>query len=152
MSATEREGPTRVLGHSSSEPTDASVRIADQPEPISRPTTAQETIVLGEAAVSFAWLAILKGPRAGRLFTLNPRGTAIGRDPQCDIILDDESVSRQHAKLKAKKGKHGKNQYFVWDLASANGTFVNGKQVVKQSLRDGDEVTVGRNTLVFKEV
>jgi pSer/pThr/pTyr-binding forkhead associated (FHA) protein len=152
MSASELEGPTQVLQPSSPKPTDATVRMGDQPLPSPRGGPVQETVILGQAAPSFAWLVIRYGPRAGRLFPLDPKGTMIGRDPQCEIILDDESVSRQHAKLKAKKGKGDREQYSIWDLASANGTLVNGKQVVKQSLKDGDQVTVGRVTLVFKQV
>jgi hypothetical protein len=152
MSATESEWPTQVLRPSSSKETDPTIRMGGQPLPGPRPLPVQDTVILGEAVPSFAWLVIRDGPRAGKLFTLNPRGTAIGRDPQCDIILDEESVSRQHAKFKAKKDKRDRDQYSIWDLASANGTFVNGKQVVKQSLKDGDEVTVGRITLVFKQV
>jgi hypothetical protein len=152
MSATDPEGSTQALRPSSQQGTDATLRMGGQPLPDARPIPVQETMILGEAAPSFAWLVIRHGPRAGRLYTLLSKGTTIGRDPQCEIILDDESVSRQHAKLKAKKGKGDREQYSIWDLASANGTLVNGKQVVKQSLRDGDEVTIGRTTLVFKQV
>lgn len=149
MPSVDLEGPTQVLGSSSAKATDATMRMGDQPLP--GPGSSQQTVVLGEAVPSLAWLVIRQGVRAGRLFTLNPKGTSIGRDPQCDIILDDESVSRQHAKLKARKGKRGRDLYSVWDLASANGVFVNGKPVVKQSLSDGDELTIGRVTLVFKQ-
>jgi len=152
MSATEFEGPTQVLKPSSAKETESTIRMDDQPLPGPRPGAYQETMILGEAAPIFAWLVIREGPRAGRLFTLNPKGTSIGRDPQCEIILDDESVSRQHAKLRARKGKGDRDQYSIWDLASANGTLVNGQAVVKKPLKDGDEVMVGRILLVFKQV
>ena len=152
MSATDLEGPTQVLGSASPRATDATIRMGDQPSAGPGAARGQETVILGQAEPSLAWLVIRYGPRAGRIFTLDPKGTTIGRDPQCEIILDDESVSRQHAKLKAKKGKGDRDRYYVLDLASANGTTVNGKEVVKQSLTDGDQVTIGRVTLVFKQV
>ncbi len=111
-----------------------------------------ETVVLGAPPPSFAWLVIKDGPRAGRLFRLNPTGTTIGRDSRNDIILDDEAVSRQHAKVRAEKGEGGEEQFFIYDLASENSTFVNGEQIVKQALEDGDEVVIGKTPLVFKKI
>lgn len=114
--------------------------------------SATETVALGAPPPSFAWLVIRDGPRAGRLFRVNPSGTTVGRDSRNDIILDDEAISRQHAKLRAEKGEGDEGQFFIYDLASENGTFVNGEKIVKQALEDGDEVVVGRTTLVFKRV
>ena len=46
----------------------------------------------------------------------------------------------------------GQKQFFVYDLATSNGTIVNGKKIVKEALYDGDEVEVGRTVLVFKQI
>jgi pSer/pThr/pTyr-binding forkhead associated (FHA) protein len=62
----------------------------------------------------------------------------VGRDPSCDIVLDDKSVSRRHACFE----RHG-DGWGVVDQGSANGTFVNGQQVVQAELRDGQELRLG---------
>ena len=150
MAGTWDEEKTRALGPNRGQITAPTIRMGGESPVGPVQTSVAETVILGGAPPSFAWLVIRNGPRAGRLCTMNPKGTTIGRDSQCDVILDDESVSRQHAKVKARKGK--KDQYSIWDLASGNGTFVNDKQVVKQALKDGDEIRIGQITLVFKQV
>lgn len=143
----------RTLAVGSDRPgaTDATMRIGGSPLGRPSPASGSETVVLGGPAPSFAWLVIRRGPRAGRIFTLDPSGSTIGRDPMCDILLDDESISRQHAKVRVEK-EGDKETFFIWDLASRNGTFVNGEQVVKHPLHDGDEVKVGEQILIFKQV
>jgi FHA domain len=66
----------------------------------------------------------------------------VGRGPQCDIGLDDETVSRRHARLVLRDG--------IWtieDLGSLNGTAVNGTIVGRAALRPGDRVLLGRQAL-----
>ncbi|MGB0387918.1 MAG: FHA domain-containing protein [Ardenticatenaceae bacterium] len=97
---------------------------------------------------SFAWLVIVKGSRLGQLFEVKEAGSKIGRRGKCDILLSqDESVSSEHAKV-YKEGDH----FVVHDLASANGTFVNGQQVYHHPLKDNDSITIGRTVLVFKQL
>jgi pSer/pThr/pTyr-binding forkhead associated (FHA) protein len=110
-----------------------------------------KTEIIHKPPAVMAWLAIKKGPRAGHLYRLAPDITAIGRDSHNDIIVDDASVSRQHAKVKLEPEGEQK-QFYIYDLATANGTFVNGEQVVKEALYDGDEVEIGRAMLVFKQI
>lgn len=117
------------------------------------PRSADETVILGGPPPSFAWLVVKSGPRAGVLFRLNPKGSNIGRDSTLnDFILDDSALSRQHARLRVEKNDEGEEQHFIYDLATANGTFVNGEQIVKQGLVDGDEILIGQTTLVFKQL
>ncbi len=99
---------------------------------------------------SLAWLAILTGVRTGKLFSLEPEGTMIGRDAQNDIILEDTSVSRQHAKLRREPGSRKAEQFYIYDLGSSNGTFVNDKKVVRKVLNDGDKIRIGETLMVFK--
>jgi hypothetical protein len=115
-------------------------------------TPSAKTMILHGAAPSFAWLVIREGPRAGRLLRLNTETTSIGRDSQCDIILDDDAISRQHAKVRAEENEDGELQFFIHDLATSNGTLVNGEEIVKQVLSDGDVVEMGATKLVFKQV
>jgi pSer/pThr/pTyr-binding forkhead associated (FHA) protein len=67
------------------------------------------------------------------------RPFTVGRDPGNDIVLRDPKVSRHHAEIVFERG------FFVLhDLASANGTYVNGKRVRSQiTLQSGDEIRLG---------
>jgi predicted nucleic acid-binding Zn-ribbon protein len=67
------------------------------------------------------------------------RRTRIGRGPDNEIVLDTKHVSRYHAVLLA-----GPVHTSIEDLNSTNGVFVNGKRVARQTLKDGDRVTIGR--------
>ncbi|UCG77883.1 MAG: FHA domain-containing protein [Nitrospirota bacterium] len=78
---------------------------------------------------------------------LDKKITVIGRESKCDIYLKNPSVSREHAKII----KHG-SVFFVEDIKSTNGTFVNGAMVNWRSgLNNNDKIGVGKYTLVFKE-
>jgi len=71
--------------------------------------------------------------------------TRIGRSEQADVCLDDPTVSRRHALIVADPGK----QLRVLDDRSLNGVFVNGARTELKSLRDGDELAIGRFRLYF---
>jgi len=62
----------------------------------------------------------------------------VGRDPSCDVVLDDKSISRRHAYLERRGSGWG-----IVDQGSANGTFVNGTQVMEADLFDGQELRLG---------
>ncbi len=62
----------------------------------------------------------------------------VGRDPDCDIRLDDPSVSRRHVVLNRVY-----NEYFLEDQNSTNGTLLNGRRVFKHMLKHGDTIEVG---------
>jgi CheY-like chemotaxis protein len=71
----------------------------------------------------------------------------IGRGPENDIILDDHTVSRHHAKILHK----GLGEYRVADVGSGNGSFVNGKRItMSHMLQQGDRLTMGRIQLEFQ--
>lgn len=116
------------------------------------PISSAKTEIIGGPPPSFAWLVIREGPRAGQIFRLGAEGTTIGRDSQCDLILDDDAVSRQHAKVRVEKNGAGEAQFFIYDLATSNGTRVQGEQIVKAPLSDGDLIEIGRTKLVFKQL
>lgn len=72
----------------------------------------------------------------------------LGRDPSNTIRLDNPLVSRFHAKI-YKQGL----PFYVEDLESTNGVFVNGKKISwKQGLNHGDEIAMGKHTFVFMEL
>lgn len=79
-------------------------------------------------------------------------GTTIGRDYTCDIVIDEPAVSRLHARVKLDEVERGQYRFFIQDLATENGTVVNGEKIIKHYLTEDDRVTLGRATLVFKLV
>src|SRR2546421_4498790 len=78
------------------------------------------------------------GGRAGESFRPTGERTRIGRSPDCDIFLDDVTVSRDHAVLVEENGT-----FTVEDQGSLNGTFVNRKRIDRAPLQEGDELQVG---------
>ena len=71
----------------------------------------------------------------------------IGRAVECDVVIVDKSVSREHARL-----CHEGRRWFAEDLNSTNGTSLNGERVVgKRDLRDGDSLKVGDITFIFHD-
>jgi hypothetical protein len=86
------------------------------------------------------------GGRAGEAFLPAGERTRIGRSPDCDIFLDDVTVSRNHAVLVEREG-----QFFVEDEGSLNGTFVNRHRIDSARLENGDELQVGKYRMTFVE-
>jgi ribosomal protein L40E len=84
------------------------------------------------------------GGRAGETFPLEGDRVTVGRSPDCEIFLDDVTVSRKHAAL-TKDG----NGFSIQDEGSLNGTFVNKKRVEGAQLEDGDEIQIGKYRLTF---
>jgi diguanylate cyclase (GGDEF)-like protein len=91
-----------------------------------------------------ACLVVIYGSDLGKRVYLGMAAFDIGRSPQNDLFIDQESVSRHHARV-TFDGSH----YWVQDLQSTNGTFVNDEAVREQKLRDGDQLRVGRSILKF---
>jgi pSer/pThr/pTyr-binding forkhead associated (FHA) protein len=82
--------------------------------------------------------------RTGDYYSVAGDRTTIGRAPECDVFLDDVTVSREHAVLERQPdGIH------VRDLGSLNGTYVNRERVEDSRLADGDELQVGKYRLSF---
>jgi hypothetical protein len=86
------------------------------------------------------------GGRAGESFRPAGERTRIGRSPECEIFLDDVTVSRNHAVLVEHDGT-----FFVEDQGSLNGTFVNRRRIDNQRLGNGDELQIGKYRLTFVE-
>ncbi|MCG3161917.1 MAG: hypothetical protein JMDDDDMK_03145 [Acidobacteria bacterium] len=88
-------------------------------------------------------VSFIGGLCAGRtgLFLTNPT-SAIGRDEDCDIVLDGNTVSRRHCEI-IRRGA----TYILRD-SSRNGTFINGERVRQAQLRDGDQIRIGANVLL----
>jgi hypothetical protein len=84
------------------------------------------------------------GGRAGETFQPAGERTVIGRSPDCDIFLDDVTVSRRHAVL-VREG----NSFRIEDRGSLNGTYLNRSRIESATLEDGDELQIGKYRLTF---
>jgi hypothetical protein len=84
------------------------------------------------------------GGRAGESFHPTGERTRIGRSPECEIFLDDVTVSRNHAVLIARA-----DGYAVEDQGSLNGTFVNRRRIDTAVLQGGDELQIGKYRMTF---
>ncbi|HEY2697464.1 MAG TPA: FHA domain-containing protein [Pseudonocardiaceae bacterium] len=89
-------------------------------------------------------LRIQQGPHAGSTFALPTGITRLGRDADCDVVLDDPTVSGQHAEVDRTS-----TSVLVRDTRSFNGTYVNGLPCHQMPLTPGDQVWIGRFHLVF---
>lgn len=83
---------------------------------------------------------------AGRRLLVAPRGATIGRSRDCDIVLEDSSISRRHAELRpAGQG------WVVEDLGSTNGVRINGNTVHgPREVRTGDRIEIGSTEMLFE--
>ena len=85
----------------------------------------------------------------GERYPLMGAMTVLGRDDAADIILDDPGISRRHSEIRVTNdGPHLIAS--IRDLGSTNGTFVNSERVSSQRLSDGDRITVGRTSVVYR--
>ena len=93
------------------------------------------------------WLVALTGEQKGEDFRIRDGQNIIGSAPDADVVLRDSAVSSKHASLRCKDQK-----FFITDLDSTNGTFVNdaSEPVAREELKDNDLVRIGDLTLKFK--
>ncbi|HEX5950259.1 MAG TPA: FHA domain-containing protein [Actinomycetota bacterium] len=91
-----------------------------------------------------ALLLVKHGPNAGSTFLLESEVATAGRGTDSDVFLDDVTVSRKHAELRRHE-----DGWFVHDVGSLNGTYVNRERVDVTKLASGDELQIGRFKLVF---
>ena len=106
--------------------------------------TPEERDVIGALPKNSGLLIIRRGPDQGARYLLDQDVTVAGRHPDCDIFLDDVTVSRRHAEfLRTATG------FEVKDLGSLNGTYVAGHVIERAALVDGVEVLVGKFRLTY---
>ena len=83
-------------------------------------------------------LLMMEGRRPGHRFFVDQPEFLIGRDERCNLVISDRLVSRRHARICLDGA-----QYYLEDLHSKNGTFVNGREISEpHSLQDGDEIQI----------
>ena len=95
-------------------------------------------------------IVILQGQSIGQTVKLDKERTIVGRGSQADLVLRDEIASRQHAEIRCLSMEDDCVEYYVSDLDSTNGTFLNGTKVTSQQLlQDGDKIKVGNHLIKF---
>ncbi len=92
-------------------------------------------------------LEILNGGFEGMTYDLSEDEILIGRNPTTHITLLDEGISREHAMVIFDEDAPG---YVIEDLASTNGTKLNGKRVRSAPLAEGDEIQIGQTLFRFQ--
>ncbi|MDP4127173.1 MAG: DUF3662 domain-containing protein [Bacillota bacterium] len=92
------------------------------------------------------FLEIIEGPDVGQTFSLQKDDVFIGRHAQCDLVLHDPEVSRRHLKI-----AYGESGWWLDDLGSTNGSFINGQRITHQTTAPGDRIQIGQSVLVIKK-
>jgi diguanylate cyclase (GGDEF)-like protein len=103
-----------------------------------------ETFSQRVASTDRACLVVIYGPELGKRASLGQSTFDMGRSSRCDLPIDQESISRNHARISWDGSRH-----VIEDLGSTNGTFVNDVTVKRQPLKDGDQVKLGRSILKY---
>jgi signal transduction histidine kinase len=93
-----------------------------------------------------ATLFVLQGRDKGRRYDLRSEPLSLGRDASNGIQVNDSEVSRRHAEI-----RHDDQGFLLADLASSNGSFVNGEQATERRLINGDRVQLGRTLFLFTD-
>jgi len=102
----------------------------------------------GEPALPVAVLVVLTGPARGETLVVRALPAEIGRSPEADLVVEDDTVSRRHAVL-----RWADDALELEDLDSSNGTSMNGNPMVGTlTLLDGDLVSFGSATVLVKRI
>ena len=120
--------------------TTGALRFDEAAEPVDPEDAGVDTT---ELEAGTALLVGVRGPNRGARFLLDREVVTVGRHPDSDIFLDDITVSRRHAEF-----RRDANRFWVHDVGSLNGTYVNGERADDQILDTGDEVQIGKFKLV----
>lgn len=89
-------------------------------------------------------IIIIKGPNIGDKFYLKKDKFSIGRSSDSDILLDDITVSRQHAVIEKYN-----EEFIMRDLGSLNGSYINGEIINESKLKNGDKLQIGKYIFLF---
>ncbi len=111
---------------------------------LSAPGTMVENVRRAAKGKKKACFVVLDGLDIGQIIEIKNSVVSVGRDPNCDVVFQDDSLSRMHVEVRY----FGTDHIAVRDLDSTNGTFVDGKRITETILRDGDKMLLGRSTLV----
>lgn len=142
-------------GYAGAPPTVSKTRVDMATGPVPTPVTApappppRKTVLISERhkAPVVGWLVAMSGEQKGQDFRIRDGQNILGSAPEADVQLNDATVSAKHASLRYKEGK-----FFLVDLDSSNGTFLNNgtESVAREELHDNDTIRAGELVLKFK--
>lgn len=92
------------------------------------------------------WLVITEGKDKWKDYRIAQEQMVLGRDRECDVVVEDPRASARHASLRLREGSIS-----LTDLDSSNGTFVNGARISRIELDDGAEIKIGDTFLRFRK-
>lgn len=110
------------------------------------PIKADPEILKEDAAPHRFALRVVRGPQTGIDIELRRGALSVGRDPRCDIFLNDMTVSRDHASIEV-----GQDACVIRDQGSVNGVWVNDRLVEASELKPGDLIQIGAFCLMYRE-
>lgn len=90
-------------------------------------------------------LVSFKGKKVVAVYPVDKQTLLVGRSSECDIAIDDSSISRVHARITVKSGR-----YIVEDMGSLNGTYKNDDGIKIAHIEDGDQISFGSVDLIFR--
>lgn len=102
-----------------------------------------QSLLAEEASNTSAYLIVISGRSVGRMYKVSKGEMVLGRSSEADVYIDDEGVSRRHAKLAPDR-----EGIFLVDMGSTNGTFANGQKIDSHLLTDGDRIQIGSTTIL----
>jgi len=105
----------------------------------------EDAAAVGALPRHSALLVVQRGAVPGERFLLDTDRALAGRSEHADIFLDDVTVSRKHAEF-VREGE----RFFVRDVGSLNGTYVNRQRIEAAMLNPGDEVQIGKFRMSFQ--
>lgn len=121
-----------------------------EPEEIEKTTVLADAVKIASSLEMEAgrksryFLEIIKGRDEGKVFYLDKHEILLGRHEDCDIEVKDIEISRKHLKL-----YYQNRRWFIEDLGSTNGTFVNKLKIDKYMVHPGDRIRAGQTLFVF---
>lgn len=121
------------------DPEEAAPKAADDP--------MRRTVVMNQPSRigAVAWLVSDRGPSRGTVHRIDGERSTLGAVGSADVAIDDPHISEQHASLRFQDGR-----FTLTDLDSTNGTRLNGDDMQKSDLNDGDRIGLGETSWVFK--
>lgn len=114
----------------------------------SRLASKDSTMIMGRKKEALAWLVKFDRGKVIKKSRLKEGKTLIGRSSRSDIVIDNEEVSEEHARI-IKEGE----KYKLIDIGSLNGTYLNGKKLKSpRKIEDGDKIKFADIQFIFKKI
>jgi len=113
------------------------------------PGAGRRTVLISEKRKPpiVGWFVAMSGNQKGEDFRLHDGKNTVGSGSDSQVALRDNTVSSQHASVRYEDGK-----FLLTDLDSSNGTFLNDRKVVREELKDNDEIRFGEVVVKFKRL